>query len=244
MTWKDIPLRKYNDIYAINKTEYEDEIDRGIDLVTIIFDVDARNIPYGEFSNYLQQITKLPDIQNNEKPKAKYTLNGTEYWMTLDYGNITTAQYIDFQNYTKNDDLLGIVSTCLIPEGHSYNDGYDMKDLEELSIHDGMSITAFFFRLLRQIHDSYPSLFTPQAQEDDEEEENEQGRDKRPGEEYQDNGGTSHGILPYVLSYTKLTNETITTAFETSIMMLLYVVEYEVDRLEHERLEMMKRGLH
>lgn len=144
MTWKDIPLRKYNDIYAINNTEYEDEIDRGIDLVSIIFDVDARNIPYGEFSSYLQQITKLPGIHNNDKPMAKYTLNGTDYWMTLDYGNMTTAQYIDFQNYAKNNDLLGIVSTSLIPAGHSYNDGYDMKDLEELSIHDGMSITAFF----------------------------------------------------------------------------------------------------
>ena len=144
MTWKDIPLRKYNDIYAINNTEYEDEIDRGIDLVSIIFDVDARNIPYGEFQSYLQQITKLPDIHNNDRPMAKYRINRTEYWMTLDYGNMTTAQYIDFQNYAKNNDLLGIVSTSLIPDGHSYNDGYDMKDLEELSIHDGMSITAFF----------------------------------------------------------------------------------------------------
>lgn len=153
MTWKDIPLRKYNDIYAINNTEYEDEIDRGIDLVSIIFDVDARNIPYGEFSSYLQQITKLPDIHNNDKPRAKYTINGTDYWMVLDYGNMTTAQYIDFQNYAKNNDLLGIVSTSLIPDGHTYNDGYDMKDLEEISIHDGMSITAFFL-------DSYAKFTT------------------------------------------------------------------------------------
>lgn len=47
-------------------------------------------------------------------------------------------------------------------------------------------------------------------------------------------GGVDYGLIPYLLTYCKLTNETITAAWRESVMQVLVVVNYEAERIEQE----------
>ena len=60
------------------------------------------------------------------------------------------------------------------------------------------------------------------------------------GTEESDNQGDNqitenYGAIPYVLTYCKLTNHTLTEALSTSVAQVFYIANYEVDRLEFER---------
>ena len=63
-------------------------------------------------------------------------------------GNVTTAQYVDFTNYSKSNDISKMLSVFMIPEGHKYNDGYDMlqviNDINDLPV-TVVNDAAFFF---------------------------------------------------------------------------------------------------
>ena len=66
-----------------------------------------------------------------------------------DIPSITTAQYVDYQNYMKEEhiDLQKVISVFLIPEGHNYNDGYNMKeviaDIDDMRFVDAQALGFF-----------------------------------------------------------------------------------------------------
>ena len=70
--------------------------------------------------------------------------------------NLSTSQYIDFQQLAdqSRDMPAEFLSVLLIPDGHRYNDGYNLedvvKDIENyMNVEDCLALTAFFFNLLR-----------------------------------------------------------------------------------------------
>lgn len=80
-----------------------------------------------------------------------YKLNGAKYYANFDTTKMTTAQFVDFQNYTKNNDFIGCLSVCMRPKGSSYNDGtYDIEklktDIGYMPITKALTI-SFFFKL-------------------------------------------------------------------------------------------------
>jgi hypothetical protein len=74
---------------------------------------------------------------------------------TLKRKNITTAQYISFQELSaqhSEDKMVQLLACLLIPEGKKFNEGYDIDDVieaisEHLSIVDANALYAFFLRL-------------------------------------------------------------------------------------------------
>lgn len=78
--------------------------------------------------------------------------------------NISTAQYIDCKEYIKmGGDLEQMLSVFLIPEGHKYNDGYDVEDVQKailsMGILDIISLQCFFLTRLEKLTlDSLTSL--------------------------------------------------------------------------------------
>ena len=70
-----------------------------------------------------------------------------------DMRKITTAQYIDFQTFSKDKEknLVEMLSCFLVPRGCNYNDGYDILDVhrairEEMSVAEVIALLAFFFK--------------------------------------------------------------------------------------------------
>lgn len=149
--WYDITLGQFQTLCQLGDTPDL------ADLLRIIYDVDLRTIPVSTIAKYNIEFLKKPIPRTTIKDH--YLLNGTKYQASFDLTKLTTAQFFDFRNYAKQNDTVGVLSCCIIPEGHEYNDGYDINtvrtDLLSLPITDAQTI-SFFFRnqlviLLRSI---------------------------------------------------------------------------------------------
>lgn len=140
-TWYDITLEQFNQLSKLGKEPSVYEV------IDIIYGVKSKEIPIGELSKYSvafigQEIPRTPI-------KKYYKLNGTKYSANFDITKINGAQFIDFRNYSANGAKLeDILSVCLIPKGHKYNDGYDILKVKEdtlkMKITDAYTIGFFF----------------------------------------------------------------------------------------------------
>lgn len=89
------------------------------------------------------------------KVRKAYDCGGFRLVPLKDFHRLTTAQFIDFQEYANagEDLLVRTLSVVLVPEGHTYGDGYDILDVqaairEHLSIIDAVALRDFFMRRL------------------------------------------------------------------------------------------------
>lgn len=139
-TWYDITLGQFQELCQLGDTP------DFADLLRIIYNVDLRTIPISTIAKYNVEFLRKPTPRTSIKDH--YLLNGTKYKASFDLTNLTTAQFFDFRNYAQKNDSVGVLSCCVIPEGHEYNDGYDIenvkKDLLDLPITDAQTISFFF----------------------------------------------------------------------------------------------------
>lgn len=140
-TWYDITLKQFNELAKLgDKAELSD-------LLRIVYEVDIKNIPISDITKYKLDFLQQPIPR--EPIKKSYTLNGTKYIAHFELPSISTAQFFDFRNYTKENDFVGVLSACLIPEGYEYNEGYDSdkvrEDIESLPITEAQTISFFFW---------------------------------------------------------------------------------------------------
>ena len=148
--WKDISVRQFD---LIQKAiEIKDETERIIEIVSVVFGEDVLDLPIAEFQSKVNQLKFLSEKLPEVSVKKKYVLNGTTYILDSDLSRMKASQYIDYTQLLKEHDMSKLLSVFLIPEGHSYNEGYDLeevfKDMNELSIVDANSISFLFKRQL------------------------------------------------------------------------------------------------
>lgn len=158
--YKSLPIGKYLDICKISKSDMED-IDRQVAIVAILTGMpedDVLQLPIADYAQLSAKIGYLNTIPEKvDRIADKYTIGKWELIPTTDVRNITTAQYIDFQTFVKQLDVMFVelVSCFLIPKGHKYNTGYDVIEIQEairenLSTYDVIAIVNFFFTRFRE----------------------------------------------------------------------------------------------
>ena len=147
LNWYNVNLNQFillQDVFNI-----EDDTERMISVAEIILGNDITNLPLKEFNEQMKRLEFLKEEIPSAVPPKKFEINGKKYFMDCLLGNITTAQYIDFNNHSNTGDFAKMLSVFIIPEGHTYNDGYDMleviNDIGMLPI-PIVNSTAFFFR--------------------------------------------------------------------------------------------------
>lgn len=146
LNWYNVNLEQFKKLQEV--LNIEDETDKIIALAELVLGDEVTNLPLKEFN---EQIKKL-DFLNTEVPETvppkRIDINGRKYEVISLLGNISTAQYIDFINHSKTNDMGKILSVFIVPEGHSYNDGYDMlevmRDIECMPFPVVNSIAYFF----------------------------------------------------------------------------------------------------
>lgn len=146
LNWYNVNLNQFillQDVFKI-----EDDTEKMISVAEIILGNDVTNLPLKEFNEQMKRLEFLKEEIPTSVPPKKFEINGKKYFMDCLLGNITTAQYVDFNNYSNTGDFAKMLSVFVIPEGHKYNDGYDMleviNDIGMLPIPIANS-TAFFF---------------------------------------------------------------------------------------------------
>ena len=124
MTWNDINLKQFYDIREILSVEDDWTY---LNLIDCIYGVNSQNLPINELKKFDISFIKdeIPDV----KLKKYYTLNGTKYNSNCDITRVSVAQFIDYQNYLKEDEvrLEKLLSVFFMPDGcKDYNTGYDI----------------------------------------------------------------------------------------------------------------------
>ena len=145
--WTDISLSEY---YTIKELLEEPDEWTTYNIIDLLYSVDSVNLPLTELKKYNNALEFL----NKEVPvvniKDKYKINGVTYNSNYNLAQVTAAQFIDYQNYIGTEHFEDYLSVFFIPEGHKYNDGYDIeqvkKDLLELDFPTVKSV-AFFLQI-------------------------------------------------------------------------------------------------
>lgn len=151
----------------------EDETERIIAIAELIWGEDVTDLPLAEFNGCVKALDFLKDdIPSRSVPPKKLVLNGRKYYTDCLIGNISTAQYIDFTNYNKAEASMDkIISVFIIPEGHKYNDGYDMlqviNDVGSMPVPTAASIAFFFGRQFSTFMRIFQSYSTKAIEETD-----------------------------------------------------------------------------
>ena len=148
MDWKDIKYRTLLDIREA--ANIEDENERVYAIMEAVFGEDVLNLPLKDFNEKCKELQFLQKEIPNDLHVKDIKVNGREYYFDGLLGKITTAQYIDFQNYQKNEEEQKTFSVFIIPKGHKYNDGYDMEqvfnDILDIPVPVLFSASFFFSR--------------------------------------------------------------------------------------------------
>ena len=148
LTWNDIKYRTLLDIREA--ANIEDENERVYAIMEAVFGEDVLNLPLKDFNEKCKELQFLQKEIPNDLHVKDIKVNGREYYFDGLLGKITTAQYIDFQNYQKNEDEQKSFSVFIIPKGHKYNDGYDMEqvfnDILDIPVPVLFSASFFFSR--------------------------------------------------------------------------------------------------
>jgi hypothetical protein len=166
MTWYDVTLYQFNEIEKAVKIE--DDTERVFRLAEIVYGEDVTNLPLKDFNVKVKQLAFLKDEIPNKIPPKKIEVNGRKYFLDCLLGNVTTAQYVDFTNQSNTGDLSKMLSVFVIPEGHKYNDGYDMlqvmDDINSLPIPIVNSIAFFFAKQFNKFMEIFQSYSIKQIQ--------------------------------------------------------------------------------
>ena len=142
--WENITIEKYYKIKDILDDEVDDDITKNVKLVAVMLNKDEQEVwdmDMAEAGNYISKLQFLNKIELPKNPNMKIKLPSYDLVVIKDLTKINVAQYVDFQNFVKmpmRESMEKILSIFLIPEGCSYNTGYDILDLQK-EIRENMS---------------------------------------------------------------------------------------------------------
>lgn len=158
MTWYDINMGQFTALQNALQRKYKRPEQKLFELARIVFGRDIQEVPLVEINKYYDDLSELMNSPVPERDAQKqYTLNGRKYYIASKIDKLTTAQYIDFTNLAKevNKNMVKILGVFLIPEGHKYNDGYDIDEVYR-DIEEGMNAVegnAVIFFIVKQSRD-------------------------------------------------------------------------------------------
>ena len=142
--WENITIEKYYKIKDILDDEVDDDITKNVKLVAVMLNKDEQEVwdmDMAEAGNYISRLQFLNKFELPKNPNMKIKLPSYDLVVIKDLSKINVAQYVDFQNFVKmpmRESMEKILSIFLIPEGCSYNTGYDILDLQK-EIRENMS---------------------------------------------------------------------------------------------------------
>ena len=165
--YNDMPLGLFLRIDAILRERAGDEVGTQVGIIALLTgktEDEVLNLPLADYSALAGKTAFLTNhCEPREIDTAAPGWNGLE--PTLDFTKITTAQYIDFQTFAKDWPATSVelLSCFLIPEGKTYNNGYDIAEVQgrirEMPFPLALGYAAFFFgRFSASIADSLSYL--------------------------------------------------------------------------------------
>ena len=152
-SYKEMTLQMYEHLSNIAESD-TDDIEKQIQMVSVLTGKSVKEVedlPISEYHSLAKKTVFLmrePAVEQIKSNTVK--INERVYVITNDVTKITTAQYIDFQEYMKQGkNLANVLSTLLVPKGKKYGEADFLevkKDIERLPICTALGLYAFFLQ--------------------------------------------------------------------------------------------------
>lgn len=152
-SYKEMTLQMYEHLSKIAESD-TDDIEKQIQMVSVLTGKttkEVEDLPISEYHSLAKKTVFLmrePAVEQIKSNTVK--INERAYVITNDVTKITTAQYIDFQEYMKQGkNLANVLSTLLVPKGEKYGEADFLevkKDIERLPICTALGLNAFFLQ--------------------------------------------------------------------------------------------------
>lgn len=165
--YTNLPLGLYLDIDAVLQSDAED-IDKQVRIIALLDGTTPEAVLALPLKEYSAKAAATEFLRHDCPPISapSRVISGDLVLIpTKDFTNITTAQYVDFQTFSKGGTakLPELIAVLLVPEGRNYNDGYDVAQVvrvvRDLPLPVALGLSAFFFgQLVQSIQASLTSL--------------------------------------------------------------------------------------
>lgn len=155
--YRDLPVGKYEEIVRLCNEEMT-EVDRKVAILSILTgktEDEILKLPLPTFTEYSAKSRFLEhECPENLIPgvSRSYHLGGFVLLPVTDIRKITAAQFIDFQEFSKQKEtkMVEMLSCFLVPRGMDYGEGYDVLEVhqairDEMSVAEMLALIAFFF---------------------------------------------------------------------------------------------------
>ena len=170
-SYDKLTLAAWAKIAALDDRTFEEDIDRQVAVLAILTGKTEKEVTALPLPEYISLVPKADFLFTEPQPSKiasrmrvrHIDIGGLHLVPTTDLRKLTTAQYIDFQTLIQQKaEIPQLLSCFLVPEGKTYNEGYDIADVHDtlancLTVPDALSLRAFF---LRSFSNSMDSILT------------------------------------------------------------------------------------
>ena len=113
--WSDITLQQYYQIKELLTNEDEYTV---LNILDVLYGIDSASLPLNELAKYNSALDFLKDEIPVVDIKKKYNINGHTYDSNCELTKVSTAQFIDYQNYLKEKEprYEKLISVFFTPE--------------------------------------------------------------------------------------------------------------------------------
>lgn len=158
-SYEELPIEKYLELKEILQND-DDDSNKQLEIIALLADISIEQLLEQNISE-IQGIANKCDFLSNKQINIKeniktITVNNIKYTVCTDLQKFTVAQYVDFQNYPKDEKhLADNLSTFVIPKGKKYGEDYDVVQVihdfnKYLDISTAISLQNFFIKKLLQ----------------------------------------------------------------------------------------------
>lgn len=229
-------LQMYEHLSKIAESD-TDDIEKQIQMVSVLTGKSVKEVEdlpisvYHDLAKKTVFLMREPAVEQIKSNTVK--INERVYVITNDVTKITTAQYIDFQEYMKQGkNLANVLSTLLVPKGEKYGEADFLevkKDIERLPICTALGLYAFFFAKICEINRQYATLLNVGTEERGGEDESE-GADTVVGA-----FGEKWGWISVVDTVSETKRQSMNETFAQPIIETFNILAYTRDKNEEQR---------
>ena len=137
-SWNHITGEQYWEIFDILNSGASD-LQKQAELIALIEGKSVDEILSLDMSSAAELINKLEFLNKFELSKryhpSSIIIDNKKYNVYTNLANLNVAQFIDYQSFIAQpfrDSYDKILSIFLIPDGHEYNSGYDILEVQEV----------------------------------------------------------------------------------------------------------------
>lgn len=158
-SFSKMSLRKYKELNQLideNKdVKDEDFVPKLVAFLNDMYEDEVLDMKIDDFSKLVSKLTFINKEPNTKKhiPNT-YVLNGKKYVLNKNINTITAGQFIDFQEFMKNNlEYEYFISCLLLPEGKTYSETDIQQTIDDvldyMDVETALSITNFYSALLK-----------------------------------------------------------------------------------------------